>query len=163
MTDEVLATIAPSRARRGMAVALLLALGVVLVYLGFTAPEAGPGLRLFFIVAGAGALALAERVWRLTGVSLILTEAGLRDSDGRLLVRTEDIEKVERSAFAFKPSNGFAVRLARRAEWAWVPGLWWRYGRRLGVGGLVSKNEAKMMADIMALRLRMPEIQDQLK
>lgn len=155
MTDEVLATITPSRFRRGLAVALLAGLGALLMYLGFNDDSIGYGLRMAFAGLGTGGLVLAERVWRLTAVSLILTEAGLLDSNGRVLCLTEEVAHVERNAFAFKPSNGFAVKLTRPAARAWVPGLWWRYGRRLGVGGVVSKHEAKAMADVMALRLRM--------
>ncbi len=159
MTDEVLATIAPSAARRGLAVFFLGALGVTLIYLGFVGEGVGFVLKILFLALGAGALALADRVWRATGVSLLLTEDALVDSTGRILCRTEDIEAIERSAFAFKPSNGFAVKLKRKTEPAYVPGLWWRYGQRLGVGGTVAKQEAKLMADIMALRLKMPDIQ----
>ena len=156
MTDEALAVITPSLFRRGMAVGLLGALGVVLVYLALGGEEAGFGLRALFLALGTGALVLAERVWRTTAASLVLTEAGLFEDNGRLLCTSEDMAAIERGAFAFKPSNGFAIKLARPGSRAWAPGLWWRMGRRLGVGGGVSKSEAKAMADLISLRLRPP-------
>jgi len=159
VTDEVLATIRPTLLRRGFAVGLLAFLGVVLVYLGFAGEGAGPVLRIVFVLMGAGSLVLSQHVWKVTDVLLILTETKLADSEGRVLCTTEEIVAMQRSAFEFKPSNGFAVKLTHKAERAWVPGIWWRYGRRLGVGGVVSKQEAKLMADIMALRLKMPEIE----
>lgn len=154
--EDILVTIRPAQWRRGMAVGMLGALGVLLVWLALGSQEVGLGLRAMFLGTGAAALVMSERIWRTTGVSLILTERGLHDSNGRELCRTEDMAAVERSAFAFKPSNGFAIRLKRPMPRAWVPGLWWRFGKRLGVGGVVSKHQAKAMADFIALRLNPP-------
>lgn len=73
---------------------------------------------------------------------------------GRPLALMEDIQEIERGMFALKPSNGFVVRLKTKAAPAWAPGLWWRTGRRLGVGGVTSAGAAKAMADLLALRLQ---------
>ena len=40
------------------------------------------------------------------------------------------------------------VKLSRRMTAGWAPGVWWRFGRRLGVGGSVSGFEAKAMAEM---------------
>ncbi len=156
LDEEILAIIRPAVWRRGMAVGMLGALGILLVWLALGSQEVSLGLRALFLGTGAAALAMAERIWRTTAVTLILTERGLHDSNGRELCQTENMEAVERSAFAFKPSNGFAIRLKHPLPRAWVPGLWWRFGKRLGVGGVVSKHQAKAMADFIALRLKPP-------
>jgi hypothetical protein len=31
----------------------------------------------------------------------------------------------------------------------WVPGLWWRIGRSVGVGGMTGAAETKMMAEMI--------------
>lgn len=145
--EKVLAVLAPSPARRWFAIATVLALGATLLYLGTAGPSAGPGWRIFLLALGAGSLALAETLRRATSASLVLTESELRDSAGRRLCRVSDIAGVDRGAFAFKPSNGFLVRLDEPGDRAWRPGLWWRLGRRIGVGGATSSAQAKFMAD----------------
>jgi len=64
-----------------------------------------------------------------------------------------DIERVDRGVFAFKPSNGFLVRTREPSARAWRPGLWWRFGRRIGVGGVTSANQTKAMSEILAAML----------
>lgn len=154
MSQEVLAFVSPSPARRWLALGMILGLGGLLVYLSLAAPPQGLFLRVFMLGIGIGALLLADRVRRATTRSIELTEAGLFDSDGATLCRFEDIAAVERGAFAFKPSNGFLVRLKTPAPRAWQPGLWWRYGRRLGIGGVTPASQAKFMADMIAMKLR---------
>jgi len=153
MTDDVLAEIRPTFVRRFLAIGMLIALGAVLVYLGLGSSAAGFVLQVLFLALGVGALLLAERVRRATAVSLELTETGLRESGGRMICAMADIATVERGAFAFKPSNGFVIRLKAAAPRAWAPGLWWRFGRRLGVGGVTSSAQARFMADMIAMRL----------
>jgi len=153
MSNEVLAEITPSAGRRIMAIGMLLLLGAVLIYVALSSAAVGFGLQVLFLVCGVGALALCGLVRRATRHSIRLTEAGLFDSGGRTLCTLPQIAGVERGAFAFKPSNGFALRLKARAPRAWAPGVWWRFGRRLGVGGVTSSSQAKFMADMIAMRL----------
>ena len=35
----------------------------------------------------------------------------------------------------------------------WEPGLWWRIGRRIGVGGVTPASQSKVMADLISARL----------
>ena len=60
---------------------------------------------------------------------------------------------MDRGTFAFKPSNGFLLRTATKQPRLWKPGLYWRMGRRIGVGGITRAAEAKLMADVIAVRL----------
>jgi hypothetical protein len=52
-----------------------------------------------------------------------------------------------------KPSNGFTVVMETKQPRAWAPGLWWRVGRRVGVGGVTGASQTKFMAEQIALRL----------
>ena len=70
------------------------------------------------------------------------------------MARLEAVEGVERGAFAFKPSNGFLLRLSAPGPRAWSPGIWWRLDRRVGVGGVLRAGEARAAADLMHLMLQ---------
>jgi hypothetical protein len=65
----------------------------------------------------------------------------------------DGIRSVERGAFAFKPSHGFTLVMKEKQPRAWAPGLWWRLGRRVGVGGVTSAGQTKFMAEQIALRI----------
>ncbi|HEU0221406.1 MAG TPA: hypothetical protein VFR34_04225 [Paracoccaceae bacterium] len=139
--------------RRAIAAGLLALLGLFLLYVAAlrTPPEAWA--LAILAVAGAGALWLARALWRATAGEILLTDEGLFDGTGRLLCPLSEIVRVEAGLLAFKPANGFLLHLRRRAPMGWAPGLWWRQGRRFGVGGSVSRNEAKAMAEIITLLL----------
>ena len=147
--------IAPSPARRALGVGMLLALGALLVTVALARPPEALGWRLFLLAAGGGALWLGRRMWRLSAQGLVLTDEGLREAGegGRWVARLEAVEGVERGAFAFKPSNGFLLRLRAPGPRAWAPGIWWRLDRRVGVGGVLRAGEARAAADLMHLML----------
>ena len=149
MSDEVLATITASAPRRIVAIVLIGGLALLLVALALFETQ-GLLRQLFLLALGAVFLGLTDALRRATQLSLELTAEGLRDSSGRMLVRLEEIAKVERGTFAFKPSNGFTLRLHARAPRGWAPGLWWRFGKAFGVGGMISKTEGRFMADTIS-------------
>lgn len=60
---------------------------------------------------------------------------------------------VDRGVFAFKPSNGFLVRTRDGAPAAWVPGIWWRRGRSIGIGGLIPAHQTKLVAEVLSVEL----------
>ncbi len=91
--------------RRLFAYAMLVSLGALLLWLVFTTPPTAGWAVVMGLIA-VGALYLAERTRRATATVLELTAEELRDSSGRVLARVEDIEKIDRGVFAFKPSNG---------------------------------------------------------
>lgn len=150
---EVLATLSPSPARRLFGLGLLLSLGAILIWVALAHPPADAGWRMFLLVLGGLVLALTEAMRRATRRRIELTAEGLRDSGGRLLAAMEDIAEVDRGLFAVKPTAGFLVRLRRPAPAAWAPGLWWRVGRSLGIGGVTGRAEARAMAEILQARL----------
>ena len=101
---------------------------------------------------GGGSIWLAEQMRKATAGRLELTRSGLREQSGLEVVHLDNIKAVERGMFAFKPSNGFLIRTHKPVGGrAWRPGLWWRMGRRIGVGGITSAGQAKFMADMMAV------------
>ena len=151
-SPQVIARLTPSPVRRIFAVGFSGALGLLCLGLSLLRPPSEPVWIVFLLALGAGALWLAWRTALATRTSIELTSAGLRDGEGRILAPLARIVAVERGVFAFKPSNGFLVRLSAPAERSWQPGVWWRFGRRLGVGGVTPSAQGRMMADaLMAL------------
>lgn len=138
--------------RRALGIAMLWGLGLLLLALVVGAELSLPGRALLLVIA-AGALWVGEKMRRATAGALWLTEAGLVSAEGRVIAPMDEIERVDRGAFAFKPSNGFVLRLSTRHPWIWAPGLYWRLGRRVAVGGVTAAAPGKAMAEALALRI----------
>lgn len=149
---ETIAELYASPGRRIFGVGVLSFLGLLLLRMGLMG--GGPGL-LDLVVLGMGicAIAAAWVMYRATLRSVILTSEVLIDSEGVVLARLDDIASVDRGTFAFKPSNGFLIRTKGRGARLWQPGLYWRFGRRIGVGGITRAAEAKAMADLITIKL----------
>lgn len=147
--SDVITGIIPSAPRRMFGTGVLYALGSVLLYVAVATP---PSAAYAVFLIGLGALSLygGYRMWSVTGRMIELTEDELRLSDGTLICKTADIHKVDRSFFAFKPSNGFLVTTKVSYPTKWAPGLLWRFGKRIGVGGVTPASEGKIMADTLA-------------
>lgn len=150
--DEVFATVSASQPRRWTGVGMLLIVGVVVIYVAMATPPSF-SWQVFLLVIGAGAIWMAERMRRATEHKLELTETELKSSEGIVLARIEDIATVERGVFAFKPSNGFLITLKARGDRVWRPGLWWRLGRRIGIGGVTPASQTKFMSEILSAQL----------
>ena len=151
--DGVYATVQASQGRRLVAYAVLFFLGALMIYTPLVSPPALPWL-IFMLAFGASMLWLAERLRRATTMVIQLTEQDVRDSAGTVLAQIDEIRSVERGAFAMKPSHGFTMVMKTKQPRAWAPGLWWRFGRRVGVGGVTSSGQAKFMAEQIALRIK---------
>ncbi|WP_291729517.1 hypothetical protein [Leisingera sp. F5] len=152
MNNEILATIEASGGRRIMGTAMLGLTGCLLLYVAFAAPPS-PAWLVFLLAIGAAALWLAARMWQATVHRIELTAEELRCSNGQLIARVEDIEAIDRGFFAFKPSNGFLIRTGAHGSRIWMPGLWWRSGRRIGIGGVTPGSQGKAMSEILAAML----------
>lgn len=148
-----LATLTPTGLKRSMSFLVLLALGLLLVFLAFIAPPKSLIWQGFLLGLGVGILILAENLRRATRLSLVLWPDRLEDSTGRQICQISDIVSIDRGVFAFKPSNGFLLRTKGRLPGHWAPGLWWQLGRRIGVGGVTPAGQAKFMAEMIALTL----------
>lgn len=148
----VYARVSASNARRYFAFGVLYGLGALLIYIAVARPT-NLGGTLTLLGLGAVVLILGERLRAATSREIELTETEVRDSTGQVLAQIADIVAVERGAFAMKPSNGFTLLLREKAPRAWVPGMWWRMGRRVGVGGTTGAGPAKFMAEQIAFRI----------
>lgn len=153
--QEVLARISPHPIRRTLAVGFSGLLGLILIYIAAASPPRDLVWLAFLVVMGAGMLWLSWRQWQATARTLELTREELRETGdgGRVLARMDDVVAVDRGFFAFKPASGFRVRLKEKRPRAYAPGLWWRSGRTLMVGGATSGAEAKTVADLMKVML----------
>lgn len=149
----VIARLEPSAGRRIFSLVALAGLGALLLQIALARPPQHLGWQVFLLVLGGLCIWLAVTLWQATARGLVLREDGLWEVGGRRLAALEDIASVDRGIFAFKPSNGFLVTLARPLPRAWAPGLWWRFGRRLGVGGTTPGAGARAMADALAVML----------
>lgn len=155
MTDgnEVLASVRASPVRRLVGLAVLWFMGALLLWLALMRPPETMGFQAILVGLGLGAFWTGERMRRATALAVELTDAGLRGSNGEVIAPWEQIIGVGRGTFAFKPSNGLVVRLGSPARAQWRPGLWWRWGRWVGIGGVTPGAQARVMADIIAMRL----------
>ncbi len=147
--DEVLAVVHASGGRRILGVGSIWILALLVIYVAIVNPPA-PGWQVFLFVVGGGAIWMAERMRRATARVIELTRAELRDTSGTVLTPVDQIVSVDRGMFAFKPSNGFLLKLSGKAPRVWQPGMWWRMGARIGVGGMTPGHQAKFMAEMIS-------------
>lgn len=141
-----------SAGRRAVALGAFAGLTLVLIALGIQ-PELNFGARLALFLGAALAGWSARSIWRATSGWLVLDADGIRDHDGQLIAAIDQIKSVDRGVFAFKPSGGFLLHLTEKAPFGWAPGLWWRRGRTVGVGGVTHGHAAKAMAEELAMRI----------
>ena len=149
MAAEELARITTSAPRRVIGVGSMLGLGALMLWLSLTTADMALPWKLLLAVIGGGAVWAGQVMWEATGHALILTEDALTDSDGTVVARLDQIEKVDRGMFAMKPSNGFLIILKKPAPRVWRLGLWWRWGRRIAIGGVTARSQTRPLADIM--------------
>jgi hypothetical protein len=147
--DPVIATLSASPPRRWTGTVMLTFLGGLMVYLALSVPFSVSQIGLF--LCGLIALFAATRMHTSTAQEIELTQTELRIKGGIVLAQVANIARVERGAFAFKPSNGFLVSLKEAGPRGWALGLYWRFGKRLGVGGVTGAPQTKGMAEALAI------------
>ena len=150
---EPLHILYPSAPRRVMGLVIQGLLGAIVLWLALIYPPANPLWQVFLLVFGGGAMILAIKGWRGSSQGIVLDDRGLWQEDGTPIAPVEEIASVDRALFSFKPSNGFLIRLNRPLGRAWVPGMWWRVGRRVGIGGVTRGAETKIMADALSFMI----------
>lgn len=148
-SDEVLATVQSSPGRRILGVGSIWVLAVLVLYVAIVSPPA-PGWQVFLFLVGGGAIWMAEQMRRATARKIELTREALRDTNGTVLALVAQIVSVDRGMFAFKPSNGFLLKLEVAEPRSWHPGMWWRLGKRIGVGGMTPGHQSKFMAEMIS-------------
>ena len=149
MDERILARVSASAGRRWFGIMSLVVLGGLLLSVSLSTP---PALiwQLFLLALSLAAFLMALGMYRGTQTALELTEEALCDTNGEVLFHVSDIAKVERGTFAMKPSNGFVVITKGPQAFRWRPGLWWRFGRRVAIGGVTPGHQTKPMADILS-------------
>lgn len=157
MSDEkrapIVTALVPSVFRRVFGSTVLVLAGILAIYIIGTQPPDGLQWSLVIALLAVFFFYGAHRMWEATGHRIELSDDGLYMSNGVVIAAMVDIHKVDRSFYAFKPSNGFLVTLNKTHDTKWVPGLWWRFGKRLGIGGLTSGPEGKIMADTLSVMI----------
>ena len=151
--NGIYAVVQASPVRRIFAYGVQFGLGALVIYTTLVQPPAVLWM-IFMLVFGVLMLLQAERLRRATQLIIELTDTELRDSSGTVLARIDEIRSVERGVFAFKPSNGFTLVLNNKKPRAWLPGLWWRFGRRVGVGGVTNAGQSKFMAERISMMVK---------
>ena len=124
-----------------------------MLYIAMATPPAILFWQFFLIVVGLGCLFMLQYMWRATTVVLVLTEDALQEENGEVIARMDDIVRVDRGMLAMKPSNGFSLVLREKGPRRWRPGLWWRLGRKVAIGGVTSGAQTRPVADIIAIKI----------
>ncbi|ABD56356.1 hypothetical protein [Jannaschia sp. CCS1] len=152
--DEHLASIIPRAPRRVVAVGFIVSLAVIVWTVAALRPPEHFGYMLFLVFFGAGCFWLGYTMWHASAREIELTRSELREVGGRVLCTVDNVARVDRGAFAFKPAGGFLIRLKEpHAPRVYAPGLWWRWGRTLAVGGVTARQDGKNVADMMIVML----------
>lgn len=144
--DDVIVKLEPSLGRRWFGAIALGTLGFLLIWVTFSRPPDGLFLKITVPVIGALFIWQAQWNLRVTKHGLYLTKEGLFDGQNEQVCALYNMAEVDRGVFAFKPSNGFLVRLHEAEPKGWAPGLYWRLGRRLGVGGATHPAQNRQLA-----------------
>ena len=152
--SDVIIELKPSPIRIWVAILSVSILGAFLLWVSASGATGSLLATLLFMVFAGLCFFGAHGLYRTRGLSLILRKDGLFENTGRTLCTREEIERIDRSFFALKPSNGFVVELKKPSARAWAPGLWWRFGKRVGVGGVTPIGESKAMADLMSIYVK---------
>lgn len=149
--SDIVAELEPSLGRRWLGTVLLSVAAVGLFYLSLFRPDQPNGVQILLFTAGLILVWQVQWNLRVTPLGLYVTRRGLYDSEGTLIVALSSIMEVDRGIFAFKPSNGFLLRLDEPQPAGWAPGLYWRIGRRLGVGGATNPARTKALAEAIEI------------
>lgn len=139
--------VARPEALRWTILAGLAFLAAITVSIAGRASQDAPLVMLSALAFTGALLWFGHALWRTRARAVTFDGETLADDDGCVLCTLDEIEEVERGMALFKPSSGFALRLKVERPRAWSPGLWWRVGRRVGVGGATPGRSARNMAD----------------
>ncbi len=157
---EVQARITPSPARRIVTTLLLLVIGGLLIDSSFANMSQVTFAALTFLF-GMLSIGLAFMMYAYTRHSIELHPQSVKSSDGTVLAEFENISGIEIGMLAFKPASGCTIKLHNSMPAVWRVGLWWRYGRMVGIGGCTPKGEVKQFATLLQAQLLNKSSRDQ--
>ncbi|MEO0359341.1 MAG: hypothetical protein AAF386_13850 [Pseudomonadota bacterium] len=138
--------------RRIFALGALALLSGLCLYLVFNAPFSF-GITVIGSLIALGAFWAFAKMYQGTRLAVELRDDGMYLTDGRCLAAMDQIVRVDRGTFSIKPTNGFTLILRDKAAFEFVPGLYWRSGRKLGLGGVTAPHMGKMMSEALAMRI----------
>ncbi|MFC6640615.1 hypothetical protein [Sulfitobacter profundi] len=121
--ETVLARAKASPARRGVGLLSLAGLGLLLIYSALTrSPD--PGWQIALALVGLGFIGIAELMRRSTASGVELTNEALRDADGRVIVRIDEIARIDQGLSRSNPQTVSCSRptAAWRGAGAWACG-----------------------------------------
>lgn len=145
----IIASLSPSPVRVGMGLVVNGGLAVLLLWIAFRFPPEVLTWQALLVAAGLYSAWTTWSAWQHRHLAILMTDTALTDTAGREICRIDEIDRVDRGVFAFKPARGFVLRLKAPRGRAWVPGIWWRFGRRVGIGGVTSAGGARLMAEMI--------------
>lgn len=151
--DGVYARVDVAAPRRIVALVMVYLLAALLLYLALSSQIGAIG-TVVLIAISIGCFWVGEKLRQAKDYAVLLTDTGLVTQNGEVLAALDNIRAVDRGALATKPSTGFSVRLKTAQPRLWQPGVWWRLGRRVGIGGITASGAAKFMAEQIALRVK---------
>lgn len=129
---------------------ILIAIAALVVVTASLAKKASTDSPLTSLLTICFCLAMIWFGWSLYQArASVVTFDGERlyDDAGVEICAFDEIATVERGMALFKPSSGFVLTLREEKPRAWSPGLWWRIGKRVGVGGATPGRAGRDMAD----------------
>jgi len=145
--------VAPSPPRRWLGIGFLVLCGCLLGITGLTALPTGGLYAGAQLLAAFGSFWAAWRIHAATSHRIELVGDEIRSTDGTLIAHVDNVQRVDISMFAFKPSNGLLLHLLEPMDKRWQPGLWWRFGRRIGIGGCTPKYQARKLAEALEFKM----------
>lgn len=147
--EEVLIQLHPSPVRRSLGLGGLAILSAMCLSGGLSG-AAESGIRWLPLLLGILGFYLLYHFWRSSAKGLELTPSELREIGGRRVIAFADIQSVNRELFGIiKPTNGFVIVNRGQYPNAFSAGIWWRFGSRIGIGGLTPAGEGKAMAELL--------------
>ena len=151
--DEPLLQVHPTIARRVIGIGSMFALGALILWAGLTG-GGDPLAKLVLTAVGLLMIGIGAIFVRATSTGLELTKTEVREIDTkRILFQIENVTNVERGFRVLKPTNGLLVELSEPAKRAYVPGLWWRWHRTVGIGGMTNAGQGKALAEFLKLMI----------
>ncbi len=86
---------------------------------------------------------------KFSKIGFLINELGIFNLDESIICKIENIKKIDVSPYTFKSANGFIIFQKTKGSFKIVPGLYWRAGKRISIGGLISKNESKFLSSTL--------------
>jgi hypothetical protein len=144
--QDFIAALRVSFGRRFIGCSVLAALTILFAVLAVQG--AGTGAVAFGLAAALSA-GVTVGIWQVSAREVVMKPTGLFDSNGAVIVTLDQIERINSGPLSIRPSNGFSIRLTSRQSAHWAPGLWWRWGRMVGIGGLTSAKPSRDLANLL--------------